>query len=721
MTRQLLRLSLLCVCTTGVEAWSAQRVLLARRPVGRPASVATLGGGRRMSAAVVVPDSVVDGALEESESPATRPFGVRTLLAYLWPDACRPGPEPAGGCGEPWRAKLRVVVSLVLLLVAKLFVVQVPFIFKRAVDGLATAPPVGPERVTAFFGWMLVYGMSRSVYTLLQEARYLAFTPVGQSALRRFMGDSFEHMQSLDVAWLSQQSTGELSRVFARGVRGMNALLRLLVFNVLPTLVEVALVAGILGRRYGPQFLTTTLACVACFVGFTLAVVQRRVRLLAALNDVDNRIFTRFFNALTNNEAVRSFTNEAHEVAQYDLLLADAEALAVRDVTAVSWLNSGQSLIYGAGIGTMLALSAGMVSRGALTVGDVVAIHGLLLQLHAPLASLGYTYQEIRQSLTDLKQLLALLRRTPQVVSPPGAPPLDLSHGEAGACAITFDNVSFGYNSETRSLHKVSFTLPPGRKTAIVGGSGSGKSTVLKLILRMYDPDSGAVSLDGQDLRSVSMDSLRQQVAPGSAPLSLLGASASASPFRCLCPSSRAREQVALVPQESMLFDDSLTYNVNYGNLHANASQAMAAASKVGLGEWAARTPGGFDARVGERGQALSGGERQRVAIARALLKEPSVMLYDEPTSALDPLMETVVDQVRSYPPPLTPPITLPHPLATCWHPSTPLVHVLPPPPSLPATSLSPAFDARRCSTRRRPTGRRFWWRTSCARSSTPT
>ena len=488
------------------------------------------------------------------------------------------------------------------------------------------------------------------------------------------MADAFAHVQSLDAAWLTQQSTGELSRVFARGVRGMSALLRLLLFNLLPTFLEATLVMSILGRRYGQAFFWTAFMTVASFVALTLAVVQRRVALLTAINEADNRIFTRFFNAMINNEAVRSFTNEPHdrtpkvpwlaaastpgrlpacsglpvrplwsaliarmpkrvcggasvpalgrrfhwvseprrhEVKQYDGLLGEAERLGVSDVYIVSALNLGQALIFCAGLGTTLAMCARGASSGVLTIGDVAAVHGLLLQLHAPLCALGFTYQEIRQSLTDLRQLLQLLRRMPQVVSPPDAPPLRLTDGGT----LRFENVSFGYNSAAaKSIRNVSFELAARSKTAIVGPSGSGKSSVLKLILRTYDPDSGAVTLDGQDLRDVSVRSLR--------------------------------EQLALVPQETVLFDDSLLYNIQYGDFSASREQALNAAKQVGLVAWADRTPGGFDARVGERGQALSGGERQRVAVARALLKRPALLLCDEATSALDPLIERSVVEV---------------------------------------------------------------------------
>jgi len=429
---------------------------------------------------------VLASEVEAAERPS---FGTRRLFSYLWPDT--------GSIA----AKLRVLGALALLLVAKLFVVRVPFLFKRCIESLSAG-----TSVLAPAGWMLAYGFARAVYTLLQEGRYLLFTPVGQNALRRFMRDAFEHVQNLDAGWLGSQSTGELSRVFARGVRGMNSLLRLLVFNVLPTALEAALVINLLGRRYGSSFLLASGVCVGAFVTWSLWVVEQRVVLLQQLNDKDNRIFTRFFNSLLNNEAVRLFTNERHEVRQYDGLLSEVEELSVRDVQTVSLLNAGQALIFSTGLASVMALCARRVLAGSLTVGDVVAIHGMLLQLQAPLTSLGFTYQEIRQSLTDMRQLLQLLRRTPKVQSRPSAPELAVSEG-----VLRFEDVSFSYNNSP-SLRNVSFSLPARKKTAIVGASGSGKSTVLKLISRTYDPDDGRVTIDGQDVASVGLTSLRRQL-----------------------------------------------------------------------------------------------------------------------------------------------------------------------------------------------------------------
>jgi ABC-type transport system involved in Fe-S cluster assembly fused permease/ATPase subunit len=312
---------------------------------------------------------------------------------------------------------------------------------------------------------------------------------------------------------------------------------------------------------------------------------------------------------------VRSFTNEKHEVAQYDALLGEVEQLSVRDVRTISVLNAGQAVIFSTGLGLMMALCARRVLfGGTLTIGDVVAIHGMLLQLQQPLTSLGFTYQEIRQSLTDMKQLLLQLKRRPKVESPPGAPALDVPVGR-----IQFENVSFGYSQRqvaagAGTLRDVSFEIPAGKKTAIVGSSGSGKSTVLKLIMRAYDPQAGRVLIDGQDVSKVSLHSLR--------------------------------DQLGLVPQDTILFDESMLYNLRYGDLDAPESAAIRCAERVGLDVTASKMPNGYLTRVGERGLTLSGGERQRVAIARALLKDPPVMLYDEPTSALDSLTEMEIDKV---------------------------------------------------------------------------
>jgi len=529
--------------------------------------------------------------------PGERRVGVAFVMGYLWPER------------GVRTARLRVLASLALLVVAKVFIVRVPFMFKRAIDAVVD----GAVPRSTSVGLMFAYGVSRAVYTFLQEGRYLLFTPVGQSALRRFTADAFAHVQSLDAMWLGGQSTGELSRVFARGMRGMNALLRLVVFNIGPTLLETALALWLLGRRYGGAFLAVSLATVSAFVGWSLLVVQRRVALLCAVNDTDNVLFTRLFNALLCNEAVRTNANEDFEVRRYDDSLALAERLAVADVKTVAALNVGQAVCFWGGLGCMMVLCAGCVSSGALTVGDAVAINGLLLQLQQPLASLGFTYQEIRQATADMRQLLALLRRLPRVRPPAGAPPL----ASAGtASRLRFDGVSFGYDGSRRDLEDVSFEAAPGTRTAIVGPSGSGKSSLLKLALRLHDPGRGRVTIDGDDIAAVSLSSLRQRV--------------------------------SLVPQDTILFDDTAEYNIRYGNLSASDEQVASAAERVGL-----LTPGGgstlpqgLATRVGERGLAISGGERQRVAIARALLTTPTVVLCDEPTSALDPVTEASVQAV---------------------------------------------------------------------------
>jgi ABC-type transport system involved in Fe-S cluster assembly fused permease/ATPase subunit len=504
-------------------------------------------------------------------------------------------------------AKLRVTCALALLIVSKIYIVQIPFLFKRCIDSLMLTPS---SSLLAPAGWMVAYAFSRVVYTGLQEGRYLLFASVGQRALRCFMREAFEHVQNLDAAWLSSQSTGELSRVFSRGVRGMNALLRLVVFNVVPTLIEALLVVALLGQRYGSALLVASLLSVATFVAHSLIVVEQRVKVLEALNDSDNRIFARFFNAMLNNEAVRAFTNEEHEVKRYDALLGRIETLSVRDTRVIAVLNLGQAFAFSAGLAAVLALCARRVLSGTMTIGDVVAINALLLQLQQPLQSLGFSYQEIRSSLTDLRQLLTLLGRSPQVITEPGATPLVVGNG-----MIRFENVSFAYpNGAGPALHDVSFEVPARKKTVIIGPSGSGKSTVLKLIMRAYDPLGGRVTIDGQDVREVSLRSLRRQL--------------------------------GLVPQDTILFDESMLYNIIYGNLDTSEERALSIAATVGLDATASKMPQGYRARVGERGLTLSGGERQRVAIARALLRDPPVMLYDEPTSALDAITETEVEQV---------------------------------------------------------------------------
>ncbi|EOD26186.1 putative ABC transporter [Emiliania huxleyi CCMP1516] len=447
--------------------------------------------------------------------PGERRVGVAFVMGYLWPER------------GVRTARLRVLASLALLVVAKVFIVRVPFMFKRAIDAVVD----GAVPRSTSVGLMFAYGVSRAVYTFLQEGRYLLFTPVGQSALRRFTADAFAHVQSLDAMWLGGQSTGELSRVFARGMRGMNALLRLVVFNIGPTLLETALALWLLGRRYGGAFLAVSLATVSAFVGWSLLVVQRRVALLCAVNDTDNVLFTRLFNALLCNEAVRTNANEDFEVRRYDDSLALAERLAVADVKTVAALNVGQAVCFWGGLGCMMVLCAGCVSSGALTVGDAVAINGLLLQLQQPLASLGFTYQEIRQATADMRQLLALLRRLPRVRPPAGAPPL----ASAGtASRLRFDGVSFG-------------------PRLLMGARVAKRGLLAHQALRLHDPGRGRVTIDGDDIAAVSLSSLRQRVS-----------------------------------LDTILFDDTAEYNIRYGNLSASDEQVASAAERVGL-----LTPGG--------------------------------------------------------------------------------------------------------------------------------
>ena len=556
-------------------------------------------------------------------------FGPRQLLGYLWPAKGKSRMAAGGrfGQGSPGArsaAKARVICAIALLILAKMFIVRVPLLFKRCVDSLVplgAAHTGAPGDISPAL-WMVLYVVCRALYTVLQELRYMLFAPVAQNAQRRFMRDAFGHLQALDAAYFVSQSTGELSRVFARGVRGMELLLRLIIFNVFPTAVEAVLVMSLLGRRYGPSFSIATLTTIAAFVGWSYYCVERRVRLLVQLNKQDNSISTKFMNAMLNNEAVRSFAREGHEIKQYDTLLSKVEALNVKDVKTISSLNVGQALIFCAGLGSMLTLCARRVVSGTvlpltgspLTAGDVVAIHAMLLQLQSPLNALAFTYQEIRQALTDMKQLLLQLKRTTKVASAPDAPALTVPHG-----TIRFENISFGYSrvkaaEGAGTLRGVSFEIPAGKKTAIVGSSGSGKSTILKLITRTYDPQAGRVLIDGQDVRNVSLTSLRQQL--------------------------------GLVPQDTILFDETILYNLRYGDLDAGEQKLVEVATRVGLDKTAAKLPNGFYSRVGERGLALSGGERQRVAIARALLKDPPVLLSDEPTSALDSITEVEIDKL---------------------------------------------------------------------------
>jgi ATP-binding cassette subfamily B protein len=523
---------------------------------------------------------------------------VRGLFPYLWP--------------REWDLRVRVLLSLAFLVAAKLVSVYIPLLYKGAVDALS------PGRSTAIVvpvALIVFYGLGRVGAQLFAEVRDAVFAKVGQRAVRRVALATFRHMHALSLRFHLERQTGGLSRAIERGIRGTEFLLSYLLFNVVPTLFEILLVCGILWSFYDASFALVTLAVIVAYIVFTFTVTDWRVKFRREMNERDSEANTKAIDSLLNFETVKYFANEEHEAQRFDRALRAYERAAVKSQTTLSALNIGQGMIIAAGLVVVMLLAGRGVARGSMTVGDFVLVNAYLVQLYAPLNVLGMVYRNIKQSLTDLESMFRLLGVRAEIEDRPGAPPLRIGRGE-----IVFDHVSFRYDQRRPILHDVSFRVPPGGTLAIVGPSGAGKSTIARLLFRFYDVDSGAIRIDGQDLRAVTQESLRQAI--------------------------------GVVPQDTVLFNDTIRYNIAYGRTGASDEEIVAAARHARIADFVASLPDGYRSMVGERGLKLSGGEKQRVAIARVILKEPSILVFDEATSALDTKTEQEIqaslDEVRS-------------------------------------------------------------------------
>ena len=532
--------------------------------------------------------------------PAELPPGLRvqrsgiqtvlSLLPYLW---------PKGNTA----ARIRVATALVFLVLAKVAVVLVPVIYGRIVDALAPAAGTAGALVLPA-ALILAYGIARIGASGFGELRDALFASVAQRAIRQLALRTFCHLHALSLRFHLDRQTGGLARVIDRGTLGMQSVLRLAVFNVVPTAIELALVTAIIWRMFDWRFAGVTLLAVLVYVAFTAAFATRRARLRRAMNDTDNDASTKALDSLLNFETVKYFGNEAHEAARYDASLARYERAAVRVQVSLNMLNLGQALIIAVGL-TFIMLMAGQgVRSGSMTVGKFVLINTYLMQLYQPLNFLGMVYMTIRQGLVDMEQMFRLLRVPQDVTDRPGARALaaHLSDGPAGE--VRFENVTFGYGPDRTILRGVDFAVPAGWKLAIVGPTGAGKSTISKLLFRFYDVTGGRILIDGQDIRDVTQNSLRAAI--------------------------------GVVPQDTVLFNDTIRYNIAYGKPGATQAEIEHAAQLAQVHDFVARLPEGYDTRVGERGLKLSGGEKQRVAIARTILKDPRILILDEATSALD-------------------------------------------------------------------------------------
>ena len=524
-----------------------------------------------------------------SEAPPSGFAGraLRSLLPYLWPRA------PAAHWLE---LRVRVVVAMALLTLAKLANVVVPFFYKRAVDAIsqdATAVLVVP------IGLLVAYGGARVLTVAFSELRDAVFAKVAQRAIRTVALATFRHMHALALRFHLDRQTGGLSRAIERGTKGIEFLLTFMLFNVLPTLLEIVLVCGVLWGLYDIWFALVTLVTIVGYIAYTMLVTEWRLKYRRTMNETDSEANTKAIDSLLNYETVKYFGNEAHEARRFDAALRRYEQAAVRSKTSLSLLNIGQGAIIAVGLVLVMVMAGRGVVAGRMTVGDFVLVNSYMIQLYLPLNFLGFVYREIKQSLADMESMFALLEIEAEVADRPDAQPLAVGDG-----VVAFETVSFGYDKRRPILHDVSFTVPAGRTVAIVGPSGAGKSTISRILFRFYDVENGRVTIDGQDIRGVSQESLRAAI--------------------------------GIVPQDTVLFNDTIYYNIAYGRPEASPAEVEEAARLAYIHDFVIGLPDGYQTRVGERGLKLSGGEKQRVAIARTILKRPKVLLFDEATSALD-------------------------------------------------------------------------------------
>jgi ATP-binding cassette subfamily B protein len=501
-----------------------------------------------------------------------------------------------------WEYKWRVVVALVFLVVAKLANVGVPLVLKEIVDALTPTQAV----LALPLALLAAYGLLRLSTTLFAELRDMVFVRVAQRAVRRIALNVFRHLHALSLRFHLERQTGGVSRDIERGARGISTLMSYMLFSIIPVILEFALVAVVLLARFDWRFMAVTFGAVVIYIAFTVWVTEWRTHIRREANELDSRANTRAIDSLLNYETVKYFNNEEYEARRYDENLRQYESAAVKTEASLGILNIGQSFIIAIAVTVLMVLAAQGVVAATLTLGDLVLINGLLIQLYIPLNFLGMVYREIKQALTDMDRMFRLLEQHREIEDRPDA--IDLP---AGPLSVRFDRVDFSYEPKRQILHDVTFDVPAGSKIAVVGASGSGKSTFARLLYRFYDVGSGTISINGVDIRQVRQSSLRSSI--------------------------------GIVPQDTVLFNDTVYYNIQYGRPNATRDDVIAAAQAAHIHDFISSLPDGYETRVGERGLKLSGGEKQRVAIARAILKDPRILIFDEATSALDSKSEKAI------------------------------------------------------------------------------
>lgn len=526
---------------------------------------------------------------------------MREMLQYLWPKG-------------DWGTKARVGAALGLLVSAKILNVNVPFYFKNIVDSMnIDFLAVGGTAWTVAGSMIVAYGVTRIGATLFQELRNAVFASVAQKAIRNVARNVFAHLLRLDLNFHLSRQTGGLTRALDRGTKGISFLLTSMLFHIFPTVLEIGMVCGILTYKYGPQFAAITAATMVAYSAFTITTTSWRTKFRKQANAADNQGATVAVDTLINYEAVKYFNNEKFEVDRYDKALKKYEDASIKVTTSLAFLNTGQNIIFSSALAGMMYMAANGVAGGELTVGDLVMVNQLVFQLSVPLNFLGSVYRELRQSLLDMETLFNLQKVNVTVKEVAHPRPLDLTRGGE----IRFENVNFGYHADRPILRNLSMTIPAGKKVAIVGPSGCGKSTILRLLFRFYDTEAGRILIDGQNIREVSLDSLR--------------------------------ESIGVVPQDTPLFNNTIEHNIRYGKIDASLDDVKKAAQRARIFDLVERLPAGWNTMVGERGMMISGGEKQRLAVARLLLKDPPLLFFDEATSALDTYTEqTLLQNINS-------------------------------------------------------------------------
>ena len=527
------------------------------------------------------------------------------------------GPAPATSAGDSWKTiksllpylweyRSRVILALACLVLAKLAIVVLPILLKHIVDSIDASQQTLPLMLPVML--LIGYGLLRIASSLFGELRDAIFAKVTQRSIRRVALKVFQHLHALSIRFHLERQTGGMSRDIERGSRGISFLLSFMLFNIIPTLFEITLVAIILLLNYDPIFAIITFSSVTIYIAFSLIITEWRMRFRRRMNDLDSKANTRAIDSLINFETVKYFSNEDFEARRYDANLSDWEAAAIKNQTTLGLLNFGQGAIIAISMTLMLWFAAQGVVDGEMTMGDLVLINAYILQMFMPLNFLGFVYREIKHSLADMERMFGILKQPMDIQDQSDAPELNIEKG-----VIRFENVNFSYQSDRPILKDLSFTVDAGKKVAVVGHSGAGKSTLSRLLFRFYDVNSGKITIDGQNIQEIQQHSLRRAI--------------------------------GIVPQDTVLFNDTIKYNILYGRPDAQENEVIEAAKLAHIHDFISALPQGYETTVGERGLKLSGGEKQRVAIARTILKKPKILIFDEATSSLDSKSEQAINQ----------------------------------------------------------------------------